>query len=371
MIERDSCYFCTSPFQFFSILALAIERKESADLYIDPQFSGAALFAKRIKDKNIFHNVEVINSNKIYNRYMRSKPGIKNHLQIANTYLHVEEISKVILLPGVKYNNIFLSSKAYFPRIVQLHYIKKKWKFNLYYFDDGAGSYYNDRAYQIKKTDKLIRRILFGKKSIDTGHKRFVFAPDIYRLLNPNKTNEIKRIQRFWENGAGRGTINYIFNAFDKMSIKEKLIILDQPKDEILNSTDIDSINNIYRLFAEKIGFSNVIIKKHPRSTEKEIEQINYFSENGIPFEIYCMNMNMNEKIIIGYSSTAVATPKILFNQEPTVIVLTKIFSPKTGELNLFEDYFCAVKNSYSNPKKFYIPENLKELMEIIYSFSE
>lgn len=65
------------------------------------------------------------------------------------------------------------------------------------------------------------------------------------------------------------------------------------------------------------------------------------------------------------------ATPKILFNQEPTVIVLTKIFSPKTGELNLFEDYFCAVKNSYSNPKKFYIPENLKELMEIIYSFSE
>lgn len=371
MFERDSCYFCTSPFQFFSILALAIERKEIADLYIDPQFSGAALFADRIRKKYIFHSVNVINSTKIYNKYMRSKPGIKNHLQIANTYLHVEEISKMILLPGVKYNNIFLSSKAYLPRIVQLHYIKKKWKFNLYYFDDGAGSYYNDRAYQIKKADKLVRRLLFGKKSIDTRHTRFVFAPDIYRLLNQNKPNEIKRIQRFWENESGRSTINYIFNAFDKLSFKEKLIILDQPKDEILNSTDIESINNIYHMFADNIGYSNVIIKKHPRSTEKEIEQVNYISENGIPFEIYCMNMNMNEKIIIGYSSTAVATPKILFNQEPLVIVLTKLFRPKTGELNLFEDYFLAVKNSYSNPKRFYIPENLEELMEIIYSFNE
>ena len=82
MIERDSCFFCTSPFQFFSILALATEQQEIADLYIDPQFSGAALFAERIKEKNIFHNVEVINSSKIYNKYMRSKPGIKNHLQI-------------------------------------------------------------------------------------------------------------------------------------------------------------------------------------------------------------------------------------------------------------------------------------------------
>lgn len=366
MIERDSCFFCTSPFQFFSILALATEQQEIADLYIDPQFSGAALFAERIKGKNIFHNVEVINSSKIYNKYMRSKPGIKNHLQIAKTYLHVEEITKMILLPGIKYKNIYLSSKAYFPRIIQLYYIKKKWDFNLYYFDDGAGSYYNDRAYQIKKTDKLVRWLLFGKKSIDTGHKRFVFAPDIYKLLNPNKSNEIKRIQRFWEEEAGRRIINYIFNVSDKILIKEKLIILDQPKDEILNTADIESINNIYRLLVEKIGFGNAIIKKHPRSPEKEIEQVNYFPENGIPFEIYCMNMNMNKKIIIGYSSTAVATPKILFNQEPMVIVLTKLFRPKTGELNLFEDYFLAVKNAYSNPKRFCIPGSWEELNNIM-----
>lgn len=362
MIEHDSCYFCTSPFQFFSILSLSIEQKEIADLYIDPQFSGATLFAEKIKETGIFHDVVVINSSNIYGQYMRSGPGIKNHLQIANTYLHVDKIAEMILFPGIKYRNIFLSSKAYIPRMVYLYYIKKKWDFNLYYFDDGAGTYYNDRAYRIKKSDQLIRRFLFGKKSVEIGYKRFVFAPDIYRLLNSDKHNEIKKINRFWENETGKNTMNYIFSTPNKIMIKEKLIILDQPKDEILNSVDIKSINKLYRSFAESIGYSNVIIKKHPRSTEKEIEEVNYFSENGIPFEIYCMNMSMDEKIIVGYSSTAVTTPKVLFNQEPIVIVLTKLFRPKTGEMNLFEDYFLAVKNSYSNPKKFFIPENWDEL---------
>ena len=367
MFERDSCYFCTSSFQFFSILALAAKRKETADLYIDPQFSGAAQFAERIRDTKIFQNVKVIDSHEIYARYMNSGPGIKNHIQIANTYLHIENIASMILIPGIKYNNIFLSSKAYLPRMVHLSYIKRKWDFNLYYFDDGAGTYYHDRAYRIKKADNLIRKFLFGKKSVDTEHKRFVFSTNIYKLLNSNVHNEIEEIDKFWETEAGKNTLNYIFNASDKkMLINEKLIILDQPKDEILNQADINTINNLYCSFAENIGFENVILKKHPRSTNEDLKQVHHFTENGIPFEIYCLNINMNDKIIVGYSSTAVATPKILFNQEPKVIVLTKLFQPKTGEVNLFEDFFLAVKNSYSDPNRFCILNDMEELKDLI-----
>lgn len=366
MREIDSCYFCSTSYQLFSTLSLAAERKEIADLYIVPRFSGSIQFAERIKKIGIFRSVEIINADKICGKYIRGGPGIINHIQIANSYLYVKNIAEIILLPGVKYNNLFCPSKMYFSRMVQLYYIKMKWDFNMYYFEDGIGTYWNSRAYQIKKPDELIRKFLFGKKSIDTGFKRFVFSSDIYRLLNTDNDNEVEEMQKFWADESGKNIMNYIFNTSDKMVINEKLIILDQPKDEILNLTDIKLINNLYRSLIKRVGFNNAIIKQHPRNAEKEIDQVKYFTEAGVPFEIYCMNMNMDEKIIVAYSSTAVATPKLLFNQEPKVIVLTKLFRPKTGEKNLFEDYFLAVKNSYSDPERFCIPENIEELKDIM-----
>lgn len=365
MLERDSCYFCTSPFQLFAIFSLAINRQEEADLYIDPQFYEAKSFTKRIETLNIFRNVKIIDSRKIYGKYMNASPGLKNHLQIVNTYFHVQDIAEMILISDVRYTNIFLSSKAYLPRMIQLFYLKKKWNYNLYYFDDGAGTYYKDRAYHIKKPDKLIRRLLFGKKAVDTKYKRFVFSPKIYNELNINH-NLSELIPKFWENNTGKKLINSVFGVNKELDIKEKVIILDQPKDELFTESDAKKISNIYNMFACKFGYDNVIIKQHPRSVGEIFGKISCFENNGIPFELYCLNMDMNDKIIISYSSTAIATPKVLFDQEPTVIVLTKLITPVTGEKNFFEDYFQAVRKSYDNPKKFYIPNNVDELEKII-----
>ena len=104
MREIDSCYFCSTSYQLFSTLSLAAERKEIADLYIVPRFSGSIQFAERIKKIGIFRSVEIINADKICGKYIRGGPGIMNHIQIANSYLYVKNIAEIILLPGVKYN---------------------------------------------------------------------------------------------------------------------------------------------------------------------------------------------------------------------------------------------------------------------------
>lgn len=372
MIERQSCYFCTSPFQLFAIIALANERKEEADLYIDPQFSGAETFARRVEEEHIFKAVKVIDSNAIYNKYIKvgsgGSGGLVNHLYIALSYCRVKQIAEMILLPEVRYRNMFVSSKAYLPRMVQLYYIKKKWDCDISFFDDGAGTYYENRAYRISKYDKIIRTILFGKKSVEITKRRYVFSPEVYSTLNPGNQMDVKYIKKYWETDSGKATMNRIFGVYEDLHIDERLIILDQPKDELFTKDQIDEINTIYYTCAEKVGVHNAVIKKHPRSTDEDLKGIPCFKEQGVPFEMYCMNLDLSNKIIVCYSSTAAVTPKILFNQEPVIIVLCKLVDPMTGEKNMFEDFFCAVKKTYTEPGKVYIPGNKTELEKILAS---
>lgn len=367
MIKRDSCYFCTSTFQLFAIISLALSRNESADLYIDPQFTGADVFAKRIRDKKIFENVVVIGSERIYKKYMTAGPGLRNHLQIANTYLHVGDIAKSILLDNVQYSNMFLSSKAYLPRMVQLYYIKQKVDFQTFYFDDGAGSYENNRAYRISKSDEFLRLLLFGRRATKTNYIKYLFSPEIYFELNSGSENAYS-IMRAWDNQYGEDLFNEIFGIIKKPEIRERVVILDQPKEEIFSSSGIRTVDTIYSELVQSFGYENVIVKKHPRSSDKDFQNIKYFQSQGLPFELYCMNIDMNEKIIVAHSSTAVATPKILFDQEPIIIVLSKIIEPITGEKNLFVNYFEAVKKTYRNKDKVIIPNNMDELFRTLES---
>ena len=366
MIERDSCYFCTSSFQLFAITALAIERKETADLYIDPQFKDAEIFAARLKGLDIFQNVELIDSKRIYGKYMSAGPGFINHLQIANTYLNVEDIAQTILLEGVSYGNICLSSKADLPRMVQLYCIKAKKSVQTYYFDDGAGSYENDRAYKISTSDRILRSVLFGKSAAKTDYEKFLFSSEIYSELNEGDRTLVKPIVRFWDKQSGKEIINKVFGVKNKPDIKERLIILDQPKDELFASEDLTRINSIYNSLIQKLGYENVVVKKHPRSSDEDFTNIKNFESQGVPFELYCLNMDMDRKIIVTHSSTAAATPKILFDQEPIVIVLSKLIETIAGEKNLFVEFFEAVKKAYRNPERLYIPSNEQELSKII-----
>lgn len=364
MIEKDTCYFCTSPFQLYAIIALSIEREEKADLYIDPQFSDADKFAERIKQMNIFDSIHVIDSQIVYKKYLSAGPGLRNHIQIVNTYFHVKDIAQMILLPEVEYKNMFVSSKAYLPRMVQLYFLKIKRNVNMFYFDDGAGTYCDDRAYKINRLDRFIRRLLFGKKAIETNHKKYVFSPEIYKALN--KDTNVERICRIWADAKGKEIMNRIFGYSGQICIDENVIILDQPRDELFDEEGNKKINNMYKMFVNQFGTDDVVLKKHPRSREESIGDIRCMGNTGIPFEVFCMNMDMNDKIIVTYSSTAAATPKILFDQEPTVFVLSKIIPTIKGEKNLFEPFYRAVQNSYIESKRVCLPESFTELRENI-----
>lgn len=364
MILRDSCYFCTSTFQLLPIISLAIHRNEKADLYIDPDFDGAYKYADKIRQMNIFCDVIVIAANFDYKKYYTINRSLLYKIQTALSYLKVDEIAKMVLIHDVRYTSMFVSSNAYFPRIVHFHFIKNKISTEIKYFDDGIGSYLGNHAYTTILPERLLRRILFGKEATSFAHERFLFSPVLFHMLNKNSNVTVRRIPKIWKENIYKKMFNTVFLESEKVYFKERVMILDQPKYEIFSNNNINSLLEIYKLIIDIVGKENIIIKRHPRCKDKEIETVNYYSSIGMPFECICMNVEMNNKILISYDTTAVITPKLLFNQEPLVILLYKIVKAKRNEVSstVLDDLFLTFKNTYTDKKRFIIPNNIDEL---------
>lgn len=359
---RDACYFCTSTFQLFSILSLAVFRAEKADLYIDPQFKDAEEIVSRITSLSIFNKVSLIDSDKIYNKYYTSRNGFLNHLQIATTYLHVDDIAKIILGENVCYRRIFVSTRAYLPRMVFLNYLKKHVECEICYFDDGVGSYFGDQAYEPRGADKLVRLLLFGRVANDVDHVRYLFAPEVFKAVNTEGKQRICKINPIWTSDRGRTTLNQVFKADSDCGISEPVIILEEPFHDLFTETGEKTINQIINELREATGFENTIIKKHPRSNIPEEKGVKYYKRFDIPLEAICINSDMNNKTLVSCFSTAAVTPKILMGQEPYVLLLYKIIKTKNGISAEMERFFQRVRSSYSRPERFIIPETMDEV---------
>lgn len=362
MRHIESGYFCTSTFQLYGILSLRAMRNETADLYIDPQFKDADIIADRIRKLSLFDNVIVIDSESIYKCYYSARKGLLNHLQIARSYLFVEQIAQMILLPDTEYNSIFVSTKAYLPRMVYLSFLKNKKKTKLIYFDDGVGSYYADLAYEMKMGDAFVRAILFGKEANNIEHERFLFSPGMYKLLNPDTNYKVQGIVPYWNQENGISNLNSIFNCDTVCAITEKTIILDEPLEEVLETKSIEPIHKAYMEAVNQIGRDNVILKKHPRSKAGNDYGIKEYKMIGVPFETICMNSDLDGKILISYGSTALSTPKMLFNQEPYIVVLYNLCECNKEMDRLQHSFFSNLKKLYKDPSKVFEPENIDQL---------
>ena len=366
MIKRDTCYFCTSPFQLFAILSLALERDEEADLYLDPQFRNCETYAERIRQKNIFNKVHIIKRDEIESRYLSSDSKLVKHLKMAGSYLDVSKISKIIDPEQVKYDNIFISSKAYLPRLYILDYYKKNYNFNIYFFDDGLGSYFGSSAYKISGADALLRKMLFGKKAVSFDYDRFLFSPELYYKVNGEQGFKINKIDCFWNKPEYADLADDVFAVSVETHIREKAVLLEEPFETIFDSENAAEMESIYDEIIRSFGRDDSIIKKHPRSKKAGNPEYNYFANYSLPFEVLCMKNSIDDKILITYGSTAVVTPKLLLGQEPRLLLLYKLAECEDISFELLDGIFNKVKESYSDPGRVMIPKDRDELRQCL-----
>ena len=143
------------------------------------------------------------------------------------------------------------------------------------------------------------------------------------------------------------------------------MIFIDFPSDRVFEDygrkkyfTMIEKMKDFWK--------DELVIKRHPSDKKEKHCNIKYCECSDVPFEIIIANSDVSNKILISVFSTAAITPKILFNQEPKIILLCKIFQGYSKECN--EDvikFFEKTKGLY-HAENFYIPETEDELFEIL-----
>lgn len=363
-MKKYACFFCTTPFQVMSALLLTRHEKLLADLYIVPQFKNAGILAKNIRKCEIFEEVVVVNTNE-FERYKLNRFKIFVYLGIIRNYIGIDKIARKILIADREYTDMYISSKANVGRLIMLYLYKHNQLPTIHHFDDGESSYNNKKIIEASRYDKYIRRLIFGNGVTNiSAENLYLYAPELYFSLNPESEQHVLAMPIFDE--TDRNILNEVFGMTEEKQINEQVVIIDIKKDENISKAGKVYLEELYTKIADIMGTSNVVIKKHPRDMGEELNGIKYYKEDSIPFELFCMNENVNNKILISAGSTAIVLPKILFGKEPQVILLSNLVQTTQSIIADSDGFYKKCKEFYSVPDTFAIPETEREFFDIL-----
>ena len=151
-----------------------------------------------------------------------------------------------------------------------------------------------------------------------------------------------------------------------------KCIYFHQPRDNMETSKEMEyEITNLEKnmvtLLQQKYG-EGFFVKLHPRDDLSLFPNIKKLNSE-IPWEfLLTFIRDASSIILVGLHSTALVTPKLLFNIEPKVIVLEKIWrywteANEKNEVERVDLFFREFKQLYTDSSKVIIPSTEKELM--------
>lgn len=145
---------------------------------------------------------------------------------------------------------------------------------------------------------------------------------------------------------------------------KEKVIFFSEPfLDEFIHNNEVPLLEKI----AERVGKENILIKLHPRCTYDRFTPLGFkvMTNSIIPFEIVAHDKEVENKILISVSSTAVNSPRLVYNYDVKTVMLRNMitvnrnFSTKKE----FSDLMNLWNKKFNEEKRaIFYPHNLEEL---------
>lgn len=352
--------FCATPFHVLGAIAISRDQASETDIYITNQFGDSRRLAGILKEENRFHDViyidaqatriEVIPSTGIKKlwtnshsllQYIRNCACIR---KTVNRYLHTE----------YDYERIFVASNSMAGRYAILYYIKTKKHFQLWQYDDGMGSYVNSIAERLPLYDRFFRIVFFGKRAVSLKKRRIMFSPKLYMELNPQH-EKVYAMPKLTEKETV--LIHRLYPEVESFQSLSKVIMIDT-LNEGYTLNGWKEYTTLRERIEDYVGVENIVYKKHPRDREINDREKEMAS---IPFEVLCMGQDMSEKILITSVSSAVYTPKLVFDQEPALIILCRCLEDgMTGDKSY--EHIEVVRKLYRDSSRVEMPENSKEV---------
>lgn len=169
--------------------------------------------------------------------------------------------------------------------------------------------------------------------------------------------------------------LSSIYNKTNSISHStEKIFYLDNYLEPSIFG-EFDQVNML-NLLDKKIR-TTLLVRKHPITNHNNYEKNGYkIDDNNLPWETCIMqNENLKEKILITLLSTAAFSPKLIFNEEPYIVILGKaVKNYLSGDNAYAENYYSDefsllvnhIKEIYVDKSKVIVPESISEFYTIM-----
>lgn len=329
-----------------------------SDLYIYGEFSSSFEMYEKIKKEELFTHVFYIDLEKNGNKISK----IVNLIFNKNIFIEYTAM----------YEKIFIQGENYFSKILYGQSKKKNPDLELNYIEDGLGAYVGSDILNLKnKKNKLINFLnpysIFKSKLTNL----YVYEPDLvetkyqadyYPLDKLTKMNDATRI------------IQDVFSLEDtKERFPGKILFLDQPLED--DGFAIDE-QPLFSQLIELVGKENFWIKLHPRSNKNKYGGFKII-ETSLPWELYFLNYDFTQTMIISAVSTAAFTPKLMMNINSSIILLPKfiqhqqIKATEDERTHMMLDNIIRFSEEFNslNSNSIYLPKTTKELKSLVQSY--
>ena len=357
-----SCFVCTTPYQIIASIAINSETNKPADLLIVPQFSFAEDYKNRIQKLKIFSRVILVETSEI-EAYKNCKNRLLYGLGIVKNYLSIKRIVRDIV-GQCDYSRIYISSQANIGRLISIYYQKRGAE--IVFFDDGEGSYDDKKIYEAQGLDRVIRRFLFGNRTIYFSRKRQLYCPQLF-VLTFGEDYDLSSIKNWSKDPRLLDIISFVCDYKDSAKIDQRFIVLDTLPNEVFDLEGQKKYETLISMCVDILG-AEIIIKSHPRDTHYDKYKCDVYQYRALPFEVICANSNIDRKILITSGSSAAFMPKMLFDEEPIVILLHQITGNITGQQQMRDSMISYVKGLYRDEKRIIVPKTIEEFESVLKS---
>lgn len=356
-------FVCTTQYQLFNIINLinSYYSKDNNKLIVIKIRENSGKIISEIANKSlIFNNVDYLELGQAYFDVYNKFEKIKYYFNCISKIL----FSQTLKLNGTNIDRLFITGTDIFSRIISCKLLKKYKNMDLFYYEDGMASYFDVISSKIYDNKNKILKARFGFYLIDKCQAMFVYMPE-YVLDNPRKITICKINHVNSESEYAKNMYRIFSGKNPENRVKENKLECIYFDGNFDKNEDLENSQQLISTIQMNIK-RELIVKPHPQTKEKwKTEKIKILDIKE-SFEIYSLNNSCEGKVLISVISTACVTPKIIFGQEPKVILLYKLFTNSELYWNGIDKIFKEIKKSYSNPFDFAIPENIDELRFVL-----
>ncbi len=322
---------------------------ENCDLYYARLTKNTDELIEQIRKLKLFKNIYVLP-----NIVIEYPVTIKRCIEIS-----IKKYGVMKLLKDKKYDTVYYNTDGWLFNSIIYTGLHNKTTKNIF-VENGILPYivpYDTKEWYLRLFINFNMLTCMDGRFID---ERYLFEPS---LVSVPQSGEFHRIDKIDCNDMDlRRQINTVFNydeEKDAFSDKDIIIMEQGPRREPID------MPGLWKRVGNFIDKKRTIVKAHPRQNDSALRELGFdiYERYVIPWEVISFNQNMDDKTLMCIFSTSCVTPKLMFNQEPRVILLYKLIGIDYSFFGKgMIEFVNGVGGLYKDKNKFFIPESWQEL---------